>query len=479
VLIVLLVWMCVAFARPESETLMYAGRVGDALTAAQGEAAAAPHDMDAQERWIDLQLNLRLFGRALGYAKARQVDAPEDPNAHYLVGRADMNTVAAQKAYENALRIDPDHARSHMGIAALHLGHGRMPQAEAGYRNALQRDSTLTEASQGLARILAAHGRVDEALVIAQKAAKDVPDGPDAYITIAILEPVGARATLLQGIAAAGDDPRLHARLADVYLLDNQPELAFKAAQRAIAIDPRRADAALAAMYATDLVEGNLTHDGYLTMLRTTDRETDPAAAMRSYSDVVDRHPGCAIAWMARSRMRRQLGDAAGALSDLESAALTSPDNAEVGAAYGLALLEAGRHAEAANVLMATTAKRPLDPSLSIALSRAQWGANQQSVAIAVLQRAYTKFPYDVRVSLEYAKALSDNGETLAAYRVVRESAERVPDQRLTLALIAAARDAGRYREAADILQAIGEQNNSPKLIEAANELRALQVSSP
>ena len=69
---------------------------------------------------------------------------------------------------------------------------------------------------------------------------------------------------------------------------------------------------------------------------------------------------------------------------------------------------------------------------------------------------------------------LANKGESLAAYKVLREAFKRRPDGRVLVSLIAATRDVGRYGEAAELLESLGKQTGSQVLLDEASKMRAL-----
>ena len=71
----------------------------------------------------------------------------------------------ALKAYDEALRYDPDLAEAHMGRGfVLELGFGKLDEAEAEYRKAILLKPGLAEAHNNLGQLLAQTGRLEEAV---------------------------------------------------------------------------------------------------------------------------------------------------------------------------------------------------------------------------------------------------------------------------------------------------------------------------
>ena len=106
-LLVLLVWSPVSLAASEVEALLWSGRVAEALPAAQAEAEAAPADLAAHERYIDILLSLGMPSLADATYRERLGETP-DADSHYLLGRAVITAEEAQVLYGEALRLDLD-----------------------------------------------------------------------------------------------------------------------------------------------------------------------------------------------------------------------------------------------------------------------------------------------------------------------------------------------------------------------------------
>src|SRR5690606_20117134 len=109
VLLALILLSPSSFAAERVESLLRAGRLAEAIPLAEAEARAAPTDLDAQERYLDLLLTLGLPRDAETFCRERVAVKPGEADAHYLLGRALQSPQASRVAYEHALRIDPEH----------------------------------------------------------------------------------------------------------------------------------------------------------------------------------------------------------------------------------------------------------------------------------------------------------------------------------------------------------------------------------
>jgi tetratricopeptide (TPR) repeat protein len=453
--------------------LIRAGRVAEAVETAEAAAKRAPSDLDAQEAWIDLLLSLGIAGHAQQHYQALLKQNPEDANLHYLFGRAALSAETSRKAYERALRIAPDHARGHMGMAALHRAAGDLQEAAAAYQRALLGDPKLAEAWGGLlACYLSANDR-EGALKVAQVAIDQVPDDAEAYLAYAMLSPDDAGAVLRAAVTAVPDDARVHASMAEQLLREGQAEQAHRAARAALKLSPDHTGALLAQLFADALISGSLDQAGIDALIDARHAErTDPAGARARYDALVTRYPRSALVVTSRGHLRRAT-DPAGARADFERALALQPGLVEAQAALGLLLQQAGETARAAPLLATASAARPTDATLAIANANARFALGDQRVAITEIEKAHQAHPFSVPVILTRAHLLSEAGRLQEAYDLVSASSDRIPDLRLIMAVGAAAVQLGRLDEAIEIYDMLATRTGDPRLAETARRLRA------
>ena len=109
---------------------------------------------------------LLLFTSACAHgASARDKDTAI---VHADLGAEAVNAGRAQdamKAYDEALKYDPELAEAHLGKGVVYeLAYGKLDEAEAEYRKAIALKPTLAEAHNNLGQILARNGRLEEAV---------------------------------------------------------------------------------------------------------------------------------------------------------------------------------------------------------------------------------------------------------------------------------------------------------------------------
>ncbi len=471
-----LLWSVAAWGGTLVETQLYAGNTEQAILTAERAAVAAPTDIDAQELFIDVLLSSGLGGRAERIYSNRVSTEPTNPDSHYLAGRSARSGQDARKAYEKALRLDPDHARSHMGMAAVHTAKGDHPAAARAYFQSINLDPSLSEAWMGLIRADLSMGMTADALDHAKNGLKHVPKEPGLYLLIAELSPKDASRVLAAASTRGVDDARVSAMLASVLLLEGDADGALVKARHALAVDHTNTEATRTALFAAAVTSGTLDIEGYKRLVAAREKQvSNPAGALAGFDSLVADYPKCALTWLGRSQVKRVLADLPGAVEDSTMAAELAPGNIEVEAAHGLLLNEIGRHADAAPFLRSASEGRSWDASLGLGFASALSGAGENGDATTVLRVMNEMFPYDVRVTITYAQALVDNGQAEEAYQLVRQAVKRVPDGRLGVAMVMTAAAAKRYGEAAAILEELAAKTGRSALAEAALRLRELE----
>lgn len=418
-------WAALAVASP-GEDLMAAGRLIEAYPVVQAEAEASPADIAAQERWIDLVLTLGLADIAVAQCRARVASAPTSADAHYLLARAVPTAEAAEAEYDKALAIDPKHARSLMGKGAVYRSQGRSAEAEAAYARAVELDPTLTEAWTGLVTSRLQRGDQDGAIAAAKSSVDKNAGAADGWLAVAVLSPTDSERVLAEAARRFPRDPRVFVALAEVRLARGDGKAAGDAAAKALAVDPNRSEARLAAMFAAAQAASVLDAAGYKDLIATQGREsTDPTGAGVKYDAMATKYPACALVFMSRARVKAQGGDSKAAEADLRTALKLDPQNDEAQAALGIVLRDQKRYADARPYLEHALAARPGDVSLGLALAQTIADAGDRAEASRRLAALTDDAPADARVALIRAKVLSEGGDKEGAFVVLRDALDR------------------------------------------------------
>lgn len=463
-----------AFAVSAAESLLASGRLAESATAAQAAARAAPDDIEVQVEWID---SMHFTGRTQEavsvFAKRAELN-PTDANGWALLGRASQGAAASRTAYERALRIDPEHALAHLGMAAVHLVAGHITEARDAYAVATTYDVGLGEAWSGLVRTSLTLGDRPGALAAARKGMAAVPEDPTLVLWVAELDPDSADKILREGVARIPWAPRLSARLSEERLSLGDAAGARTFAASALALDPTLTAAIAVLSPADEIVTGRLDFAAWERLATARERlKDDPKGARAEFDAVVVAWPRSVLALLGRSVCGTTLGDSVSAEADLRSAASLAPADGEVSGALGLLLLNLGRTAEAIRPLDVARSARPWDAGLWYASGMARARAGDVAGGLSILAQAENDFPRDARLWTAHVDLLLTAGRTEEATAVARAGLMHVSDPKLAAMYVAAAARSGRTADAAALLEQLASQSGSKVLADLAAKLRA------
>jgi tetratricopeptide (TPR) repeat protein len=465
-------WVGLAFAG--AQDLMREGRLQEAFPAARAEAAAHPDDVDTMERWYDLLSTLGMPDLAVAEAQRSVVSHPGSADASYLLGRVLPSADLSRRAYDRALELDRRHARATMGLGSLAQAANDAVTAEAKFSAAVAMDPSLLEAWQGLVAARLMSARPDKAIESAKATIAANPSAAEGYLTLAVLDGPNGLKTLEHATTKVKDDPRIFASLAEARLDANDLGGARKAVDSALAIDPGRPEAIYVAWVVASMERGNLRVADWAAVQEIRRLQRSDLARARARADaLVAAAPKSAVPLVVRARLATAAGDHVAAGADLQAALALDPGDVETEAEVGRWLLANGRAPEAKRWLEAASIAHPWDEGLALAAGNAAIGAGDVAWAVPFLGAAVTRCPYDAPLALALANAQSKAGDREAAYQTLSAAAKRLPDGRIVVALAAAAKDSGRFAEAADIVEALAVRLDRKSLHDLAAKLRA------
>ena len=133
----------------EVERLLQQDRTVESLQLIEERLKESPEDLSIRELRLDLRV-----GMGFGAGEVARLDElvkvdPGNADAWYLLGRAVLDMERSRAAYEQALRLAPNHARSWMGQGSLQELEDDCAKAEESYAHALTLDVELQEAWVG------------------------------------------------------------------------------------------------------------------------------------------------------------------------------------------------------------------------------------------------------------------------------------------------------------------------------------------
>lgn len=454
----------------DAEALLRAERPGAALTQLQDHLDQTPNDVAAHELLIDIMLNAGLAEQVRQEYADRAKANPKDADGWYLFGRASMDLGEADRAYQEAIALQPGHARALTGRAAMMRATGRIGDAVPLYVEALQSDDDVLEAWSGLWSCQLMQEDTQSAALTAERASQAVPGAPEPWLALALLRPDRAREYLAAGLKNNPGEYRLTVDYARRVFQEQdlaEAQKAYAAALRIAADDPTvRIEAALL----SEIAAGRLSWDGAQVLIDTRTQANTPET-FRRVDGVANQHPRSALARVVRGNIRQIQKDPAAAEADYRAALSLSPDSAEASAALGLLLLAQRRPSEAITLLQEASQQRPDDVALGIATAVALSEGDDPGAGGMKLLELEEQFPYEAGPPLALARLLMQLGEAGRAYSVLLEAVQRMPEPQLMLALAGIAHAAGRTTEAAAALQRLGEQTGDPRFEASARQL--------
>jgi tetratricopeptide (TPR) repeat protein len=456
----------------EALSLTRAGKIAEALSAAEAEILADPMDIESHELIIDILMNLGLGFQAQDRYADLASARGEAPWAWTLAGQAETTAVGARQAFDRALRADPGYARAQAGIGDVDRAEGSLDDAERRYKAALAQDPTLAGVYAALGGMLLAQARNAEALAVCHDAMLHAPGDPEAYLGASQLDPKGAKSYLRKGHRNVPDDPRLLAALGEVLLSEGDLAGAAKAFTKSLAIDPHQPDLVVAEILLEEVAAGVLKPEVRAALQRARALiETAPLAAVDEMNRLAARYPNSFLVHLSRGHVLAETRDLAGAELSLRRALLLRPNHPEAQATLGLLLLTRGQVAEAWPLLDSARTQRPRDVSVAISAAMARAQVQGPSAAAQDLALTADRFPMDPRPVMALATLLSQIGDAQAAYTVLARAVDRFPHPSLLLAAAGAAQDIGDKAAAARHLRTLSEITGEARWNNAANEL--------
>lgn len=312
-----------------------------------------PKNLAVQEALFQAQLQMKKGAQALAAAHAIEMTAPKSGLGFYLEGLADeslQQSEAAQKAYEQALELDPKAAEPLTALVRLDLSRHQAPAALsrlASAQKALPDDPIIWEL-QGEVQL--SENMPDAAIASLQRAVKVAPTWARGYNSLAAAEliahqPQAAIQSLRQGLEQTAWDRGLLNSLSNLYIRNAQPEQSIALYQQMLSRNPHSVFAA------NNLAMLLVTYRHDTASLAQAERLSEQLASLSSAS-VID----------TRGWVKFKSGDFHGAESLLQEAVDKSPGAAEMRYHLGMAQLRSGEsQAARQNLQAALQSTQPFD----------------------------------------------------------------------------------------------------------------------
>lgn len=468
-----------AGALSDAEAALQLGDVGSALRLSFAATRDDADNVAAHELYIDLMLGTNQAAAVLERYQRLARERPGQPDFLYLLGRATPDPTASEAAFREALHHDPSHARAWTGLAAVQRGQGKAEDAALTYRKALSFDSDLSEAWAGLRAISMMRNDGAGLAAVSLEAVEAAPQDPQSWLAAAATNPGQAGDLLDRALRIHPSQPELILARARAAFEDKDWDLAARVYQTALdqgadQVPGIRVEAALV----QELRSGAIGLDSATTLLRIRDSK-DPGEALNALDAIVAKWPHSGWAHLVRGNLRSARGMAPQAEEDLRAAITRMPSTPEAWSALGSFLLGTGRSAEARPLLQKAASARATDPALAVAAAVAAAQAGDLLTSEKELLDAMGRFPRSPGPPMGLARLYLSVGKKDAAFGVLTQALAKNPELNLALALVSAAREAGRPEDAVAILDQLATQTGDPRLRKAADGLRSAQAAQP
>lgn len=312
------------------------GRLTEVALGYQRVLEGDPRNPEALVGMSLVALASRQTEAALKMASAAVGVCPEMGAAWVALGqgfRAAGRSIEAQRAYEQAIRLDGMDALARLGLGELRIAEGRAEEAAREFELALRKQPALAAAHLGLGNALALAGRNEDALARYEQALALQPRLPEAnYAAGFALARLGredeAEVRYRRALTVRPDFAAVWVSLGNLLREQGRDVYAEAALRRAVELRP-------------DLVAGWVN----LALLKR--EQGRPAEAEEHLRKAFALNPGQVETLVAWCQFRAAEGDTAGAWAWLRWALLVDGDHAEAVNMHGILLHNERRFAEA------------------------------------------------------------------------------------------------------------------------------------
>ena len=405
------------------ESLMRQGKREEAAEVNAEILKADPSDNDAHGLSATLLLDKGDINRALTELQAVVARAPNNAVAHYNLGRAHEargESEQARQEYQKAVEIRPDYLLARLAVAQLQL---RKREWDAALRTAeqvLTVDKTNANARLIESAALMGEQRYADSRTMLNEMQKAAPNSADVYYQLGLIDLSEkkykeAEADFHRSYELNPANSRGLMGIVETYFAQHRSDDAINMLQAEAAKAPKRVDfhlaIASAAVMANRFDLGIAQYQAALGMLGQD-------------------AGGRADIFLRLGETYRRKGDLANAISMLQQAQKSMPDNPVVLSTLALALDGSGRKAEARKIYESTL---KADPDNGVALNNLAFliadSGGDLDQALTLAQRAKQVLPNTAEVSdtlglIYLRKNLSDN-----AIDIFRDLVNKQPGQ--------------------------------------------------
>jgi tetratricopeptide (TPR) repeat protein len=390
------------------EVLMRQGKREEASVMNAALLKEDPNDNDARGLAASLLLDKGDINRALTELQAVVAHAPTNPVAHYNLGRAHEargEFEQARQEYQKAADLRPDYLLARLSIAQLQLRRREWEGALRAAQQVLAVDRGNINAQLIESAALMGEKRLADSRALLDQLVKQFPNSPDIHYQLGLLNLADKRyreaeESFRKSYQLNPANSRGLMGVVETYMAQNRTDQAIAELQTESNKAPQKPELRLALATAAVMARKfDLAIGQYQALLAI------PGTQAAERGDL----------YLRLGETYRLKGDLANAVSSLQQARKTSPDNPVVLSALALALDAGGRKAEARQVYEAAL---KADPNNGVALNNLAFlladSGGDLDQALTLAQRAKQILPNLPEVSdtlgmIYLRKNLSDN----------------------------------------------------------------------
>ena len=446
------------------EVYMRQGKRAEAADIAGQILKVDPNDNDVRGLEASFMLDRGEVNRALGELQSVVTHAPDNPVAHYNLGRAHAargEWEQARQMFEKAVQIKPDYVLARLALAQLEVQRGQYDAALKTAQDILTIDKNNINAKLIESASMMGEKKFGESRGLLDQMMKSNPGSPDVFFQVGVVDLAeqkykDAQEAFQKSYQLSPNNSRGLLGIVETDMAQNKPDEAMQILQNELDKNPNRMDLRLA-MGNTGVRAGKFDvaiaeYEKILSMMDKTSR---------ARGDI----------YLRIGETYRRKGDLGNAIANLQKSREAQPDNAVAMTTLALVLDAAGRWAEAKQVYEAALR---LDNNNAVALNNLAFLLAEHNGdlddALGKAQRAKQLLPEMTEVSdtlgwIFLKKNLSDS-----ALDTFRELVNKAPDQatyRFHLGMALA--------QKGDKLKAIGELQEALKHNPSKNERDQIQ----
>jgi tetratricopeptide (TPR) repeat protein len=374
------------------EVLMHQGKKSEAAAVNAEILKDNPKDNDARGLSATFLLDKGDVAKALAELQAVVTASPQNPVAHYNLGRAHAmrgEVEQARQQFQKAIELKPDYLQAHIDLARLQVARGEYDAALKSIDQILAIDKGNGNAHLIQSAALMGMKKFGEARALLEAMLKANPGSPDVVFQLGVVNLAenkfkDAEESFRRCYQLNPANPRGLLGLVETFMVQNKPDEALRILQTESDKAPTRVD--------LQLVLGNTAARAgkFDLAIQVFNRLLPQVEKGRAQGDV----------YLRLGEVYRRKGDYNNSVQALQKAQAALPENTVVLSTLALVFEAALRHKEARQAYEATL---KLDPNNAVALNNlayllAETGGDLDD-ALTRAQRAKTLLPNLLEIS--------------------------------------------------------------------------------